>query len=378
MTTKATAGSGNICQRSDGRWMGSISLGTGPDGKRRRTAVYGKTAKEVADKMKLALKELDAGVAIDSRKTLAEFLTAWLEDTIRPGIRATTYRSYRIAVYGHIIPGLGTVQLQKLTPQHIQKFLKDRLASGLTPVSVRYLHALLRRSLALAVKWSLLSKNPAALVDSIKGQPIEVKPLSIDEAKQLLATIKGNRLEALYVTALTLGLRPGEALGLTWADVDLDAGLLKVEGSLQRVEGRLQRLGTKTAKSRRTLPLPQIVVAALMEHRVRQSEERRQAGDAWVDSGMVFTSQLGTALDPRRVNRKFDRQLELAGLRHIRFHDLRHTAATLMLASGVPVKTVSEILGHASANMTLNVYAHVVGNMKQDAVDNMDRLLNSR
>jgi integrase len=367
---------GTICQRSDGRWVAVVNLGYGPDGKRKRKSFYGKTRKEVADKLRQALQDHTSGLPIDpKRMSLSDFLTSWLEDSVKPSVRVTTYENYKTLVNTHIMPSLGQVQLQKLSPQQIQQFLNYKLESGLSTRTVQYLLVLLRRSLGLAVKWALVQRNVALLVDPPRVKSKVIQPFTPAQARQFLEALRGDKFEALYTVALALGLRRGEALGLRWDDIDWEKGTLTIRASLQRAEGKLQLLEVKTDRSRRVVKLPKLALLALKSHRTRQLEDRLLAGARWKEHGLVFPTGIGTPYDPRRLNEDFEKALKRAGLPRIRFHDLRHSAATLLLAQGVPVKTISELLGHSTTRMTLDVYAHVLETMKQEAADSMDAVL---
>jgi integrase len=223
----------------------------------------------------------------------------------------------------------------------------------------------------------MVSRNDATLVSPPRVQQTEIEPFTPVQAKQFLAAIKGNRLEALYSVAVALGLRRGEALGLRWQDVDLDAGTLTVRVTLQRVSGKLQLVEPKTSRSRRTITLPQITIKALRTHKTRQLEERLAAGEQWLETGMIFTSTIGTPLEPRNLNRQFTKLLEQLGLPHMRFHDLRHTCASLLLAQGVHPRVVMETLGHSRISETMDRYSHVIPALQQDAADRLDKLLSS-
>jgi integrase len=226
-----------------------------------------------------------------------------------------------------------------------------------------------------AYKWNLVARTVAKLVDPPRSKHTEIKPWTSDQARAFLDTVKGHRLEAFYSVALALGLRRGEALALRWEDVDLDKGTLIVRGALQRVGGKLQLMETKTDRSRRTIRLPKIAVAALKAHRVRQLEERLLAGTRWRETEMIFTSTIGTLLEPRNINRQFEGLVEKAGLPHIRFHDLRHTCATLLLVQGVPPRVVMDLLGHSKIGVTMDTYSHVLPELQSEAADRMDELL---
>jgi integrase len=369
---------GSIYQReSDGKWVAAVNLGYGPNGKRKRKVFYGLTRREVAEKLKTALHDQQQGTLPQDteRQTVGQFMERWLQDSAKPTVRASTFESYQILTRTHIIPGLGRIQLRKLTPQQVQAFLNHKLESGLSARTVQYLHSILHRALGLAVKWDLVSRNVASLVSPPRVKQNEIQPFTPQQARQFLDAVKGNRLEALYSVALALGLRRGEALGLRWEDVDLDAGTLTVRVNLQRIAGKLQLVEPKTERSRRTIKLPQMAVAALRNHKVLQLEERLLAGSRWQDSGALFTSTIGTFIDPRNLNRQFEKMLEQAGLPKRRFHDLRHTCATLLLVQGVHPRVVMEILGHSRISETMDRYSHVVPGLQEDAADRLNKLL---
>lgn len=224
----------------------------------------------------------------------------------------------------------------------------------------------------------MVAINAATLVDAPKGQRPETDPFSPEEARTFLKAIKGDRLEALFTCALALGLRQGEALGLRWDDIDLQARSLTVRANLQRIDHRLQLVEPKTRRSRRTLTLPETTAAALRTRHRRQLEEKVKAGARWHDTGFVFTSVIGTPLEPRNVVRRFHAVLKEAGLRHQRFHDLRHCAATLLLAQGVELRTIMEILGHSQISITADLYTHVIPAVKREAADLMDGILSAQ
>jgi integrase len=369
---------GSIYQReSDGKWVAAVNLGYASDGKRKRKVFYGDTRKEVAEKLKTALHEHQQGTLPTNteRQTVEQFLTNWLQNTAKQTLRASTFETYEIHVRVHLVPALGRLQLSKLNPQHIQQFINQKLEQGLKPRTVIYSYAVLSRALGQALKWGLVGRNVAELVDPPRAPRSEIRPFTAEQARALLEAVKGHRLEAFYTVALSLGLRRGEALGLMWEDVDLQAGTVRVKQALQRLGGKLQITEVKSATSRRVIKLPRVCVAALKSHHAQQLQEKLLAGAGWTDTGLVFTSHLGTPLEPRTVARHFQRTLKQADLPRIRIHDLRHTAASLLLAQGVPVKMVSEILGHSGSRITLDVYGHVFDSTRQQAADRMDDLL---
>jgi integrase len=220
-----------------------------------------------------------------------------------------------------------------------------------------------------------VARNVATLVQPPRVQRYEISPLDADQAQRLLSAIRGDRLEALFSVALAIGLRQGEALGLRWQDVELDAGILRIRHALQRIDGELVLVEPKTMRSRRTIQLPSLAVGALREHRVRQSAERALVGEEWNDQDFVFTSQLGRPLHGATVTHRFQKLLAAAGLPRQRFHDLRHGCATLLLAQGVSARVVMDVLGHSAITLTLNTYSHVVPALQTEAARRMDAAL---
>lgn len=376
--TKRGQGEGTIYKRKDGRWAAAINLGY-QNGKLKRKTFYGETREDVKNKLVAALNDQQKGLPVlTERQTLAQFLDKWLADVAQPSVRPKTYRFYSDHIRLHIIPALGKKRLEKLTPADVQHFANDKLKSGLSPQSIRHIIATLRSSLSLAVKWQLVYRNVAALITLPRIQKQEMKFFTPEQANAFLDSIKGHRLEALFGMALTLGLRRGELLGLHWSDVDLDGATLRVNYGLQRFDGKLHLMEPKTEKSRRMLPLPSLLVAALRAHRTRQLEERLALGSDWQETGLVFISTVGTPLEPRNLNRTFDALLENAKLPKIRLHDLRHSCATMLLAQGIPQRTLMEILGHSQISLTMNTYSHVLPEMTRAAVNVMDSVLGGK
>ncbi len=366
---------GTITKRADGRWEAKINLGY-KNGKRHRRSFYGKTRREVAEKLASALREHQQGLPVAAeRQTVAQFLDRWLADVVQPAVRPKTHHSYAQLVRLHVKPALGHHQLTKLEPKHVQAMLNAKLASGLSPRTVQYIRAVLRRALGQAFKWGLVARNVAVLVDPPRSIHHETQFLPPFQARVLLEVVRGDRLEALYSVALALGLRQGEALGLRWRDVDLERGTLSVRTALQRVNSKLQLVEPKTERSRRTLPLPPTVLAALRQHRHRQLQERLVAGSRWNNSwDLVFTSTIGTPLDARNVVRHFKGALERADLPDMRWHDLRHSCGSILAAKKVPLRVIQEILGHSQISTTVR-YAHVVPEAQREAADLMEAVL---
>jgi integrase len=373
---------GSIFQRGDGRWCAQLNLGW-ENGKRRRKCVYGATAQEVQDALLKARADMAAGLPVAvGRQSVAQFLDLWLEDSVKPSVRPLTHEQYRQHVKLYLAPLLGHCRLSKLAPQHIRAFIKRKLEDGLSPRTVQLSIVILRKALSQAVKDGLIGRNVAKLVDGPRVERFEGKMFSPDQARAFLDAARGERLEALYTVALSLGLRMSEALGLCWQDIDFERRTLIVNRILERI-GRgqgstLQLVAPKTSRSRRTVNLPDAAVRALKVHKVRQLEERLAAGSRWQDRGLVFPSRMGTPYEPHGLHDDFKRILAKAKLPDIRFHDLRHSAASLMLAQGIPLRSIQDILGHSSITLTANLYAHVGEKLRREAADAMDTVLAGR
>lgn len=379
-------GEGSIYRRADGRWCASYVIGRGPDGRLKRGYIYGETRAEVAAELtKVLAKKIDGLPVGGSRQTVAEFLDAWLQDVAKPSVRPRTYDCYSDIVERHIKPALGGVRLSKLSPQHLQKLYREKQEAGLTR-TVRLCHAVLHRALGQAAKWGLVPRNVADLVDAPKVPKKEFTPLSPEEAQRFLAAAEGDRFYALYVLAVVCGLRQAELLALRWGDLNLEEGTLQVRHQLQWRKRKDGEEGPawvltepKSAKSRRVVTLPAVAVAALKKHKVRQMEERLRLGEVWQEHGLVFPSEIGTPMQPSNlIRRSFHPLLEKAGLPRIRFHDLRHTCATVLLAQGVHPKLVQEQLGHSQISLTLDTYSHVMPDMKREVAAKMDALFGAK
>lgn len=362
---------GNVRLRADGRHEARITL---PDGTRR--SVYGTSEKDVKGKMKKLMEKAGKGIDVrGERQTLATFLRSWLDDVAADKVRPSTLVSYRHYVERHIIPGLGDAAIGDLTVQDVQRFLNARHKAGLSPRTVQYIRAILRSALAEAVAWSLVERNVAAIAKPPRQQHKEVTALSSAEARQLMAFTREHRLGNLFAIALFTGMRQGELLGLRWPDLDLDAGSLTVRQAAQKIGGEWKMVEPKSATSRRTIKLPAGAVAALRDQKERVKAMRREAGELWVEWGLVFPSQIGSPLDGPSVTHALQRQLEAAGLPKVRFHDLRHTCATMLLEQSVPARVVMDQLGHSQISLTLNTYSHVLPAMRDDAANALDRAL---
>ncbi len=368
-----------------------VELGRDPaTGKRRQKWHSGFVTKREAErKLSDLLTRLDRGEYVEpSKLTVSEYLTERWLPAIRRRVRPSTFGSYERNVRGHIVRHVGHLPLQQLTGDALSAMygaLLDhgrRDGKGLSPRSVRYLHAIIRRALEDAVRWQLVPRNVADRADPPR-QTINREPLRTWTAEQLrafLEHVREDRLYALWAALSSTGMRRGEALGLGWDHADLDAARLAVRRNLVAVRGRGSEREAawsepKTAKSRRSVALDPGTVEALRVHRMRQVEERMAWGPAWKDHGLVFSREDGSPLDPDWVSKRFERLVAVTGLPALRLHDLRHTHATLALQAGIHPKVVSERLGHSTIAITLDTYSHAIPAMQESAAERVARLV---
>jgi integrase len=377
MAKKRGSNEGSIFKRKDGRWCAVINLGW-ENGKRQRKQFYGATRQEVAKALNKAIREKQQGLLVASdRQTVEQYLAYWLQHQVQSSVRPRTYESYELLSRVHIVPELGRLSLQELSPQHVQAFLAKKLKSGRAPQTVRHMRTVLRRALNFAIKWGLVSRNSAALVDPPRVERHQVRSLTSEQARSFLNAAHEERLGSLYVVSLSLGMRQGEVLGLRWIDVDIESEnpTLMVNQALQRIKSEFQFVEPKTERSRRTIALPKSVVKTLLAHRRRQAAERLAYGPAWQDHGLIFTSLGGSPIERRALHRDFKRILAKAELPESRFHDLRHSAASLLLAQGVPMRSIMELLGHSSITLTADTYSHLMAPALRETADKMDEIL---
>jgi integrase len=364
MTRRRGNGEGSITRhKKSGLYMARYTIET--PARQKRPTIYGKTREEVANELaKVLANRTDGLIYDDENMTVGQYLDQWLKGSVRGSVRQSTFDRYVIAVRVHIKPALGRLKLKKLTPTHVQSLYQDKLDAGFAPASVNKLHVVLHKALSQAVEWHMVPRNVAEVVRAPKPTPKEMRPLSAEETRCLLEAARGDRLEALYVLAVTTGMRQGELLALKWQDVDLENAAISVHRTLTKSGGRLLLGEPKTKKSRRTIYLTEAAVRALREHLARQIEEIERLSDLYRDDGLVFTTEVGTLINPSNLRkRSFASLLKRAKLPHIRFHDLRHTCATLLFRRGVHPKYVQELLGHSNIAITLDTYSHVIPGM---------------
>ena len=363
-------GQGAVFKRSDGRWAASITVGHTATGKRIRRTVYGKTSTEVQEKLGALQGERRAGrLPKADRQTVGIYLATWLESIEPPEIRATTHACYKSIIESQILPRLGTVGLQKLTALDIEDFFNSMKRAGCSPTRRHLAHAVLRVALKKAVKLGLVVRNVCRDVDAPRVPRREIKPPSVEQAAALLKAAVGNRFEAVFILAVTTGLRQGELFGLQWPEIDLEGGALAVRHTLVEISGRLSVGEPKSRAGCRTVKLPKVAIEAILDHRKRMLAEGHAAAE------FVFCDSGGGPLRKSNFKRNvWGPLLTKAGLPHFRFHDLRHTAATLLLKAGEHPKVVQERLGHSQISLTMDTYSHVLENMQNGAADKLDQM----
>ncbi len=377
MAKKRGNGEGSIYERKDkdGRRIGYRgAYVVRMAGRLERRYVSGKTRREVEEKLTKAKAQRDGGLVLETANlNLGKYLERWLSDSVKDSVRSSTYESYAWLITTYVIPALGSIKLKALTPAHVQAFYRSKLDAGLSPRTVQYTHAVLHRALKQALRWNLVPRNVTEAVDPPRLTKKEIQHLTLEQATTFLKVVSEDRFEALFVLAITTGLRRGELLGLKWADVDLDRGVLSVRRALSPKGRTFNR--PKNAKGR-SIQLTPVAVETLKRHRVTQNEERSRLRDVWQEQGLIFPSQVGTPMNPSNfINRSFKPLLKRAELPSLRFHDLRHTFASLMLSNGEHPKIVQEILGHAQISLTLDTYSHALPSMQSGAVGRLGELL---
>jgi integrase len=384
--------------RNRGKWAGALTVGFNSAGEQQRRYVSGATRREVLDKLDELRRQRDAGHLITSTRgmTVEEYFADWAVGTIAHQVaigdlRESTADNYLDIADRLIVPYLGRHRLEELKPVHLREWLAtlrgttNSRGRPFASRTVQLAHAILRRALNDALRDELVTRNVALLVKSGRVTSPTIEPLRPEELKALLAEAPNDRLHALWLLLISLGLRRGEALGLHWDDIDFEARTLSVRRSLQRRRtqertpsgrrrGHLVEVETKTAASVRKVALPDVLVEVLLRHREQQSVERASA-DVWVEPQLVFTTHLGTWLDPQNVYGFWHALCDRAGVRRCRPHDLRHTAASVLLMQGADMRTVMEVLGHSRMATTSDLYTHVLDEVKVDAAHRMDAFI---
>lgn len=400
--SRRAAGEGSIYKLPDGRWRGSVELPS-PEGRRRRKVVTGATARDVADRLTTLRRAVSEGtLTLGPDMTVEAWLTHWLATAT---LRTSTRTGYESKIRVNVVPHIGRLRLDKLQPEHLER-LYATLSATLAPSSVRQVHAILRRALRVAEQRRRIARNPAALVSTPSVPHREAVALTREQAIAALGVASRRRSGPRWQVGLAMGLRQGEALGLCWPSLDLAAGTLRVETELvwlkyrhgcgepaacgtarrcpDRTDGRFVLEEPKSARSRRTLPLPAELVDALRAWRTEQLKERLALGEKWrgfvnhpgngtngVTADLVFAQPNGRPFGNSADWHDWQEILDLAGVPRMGTHGGRHTTATLMLEAGEDLRVIMEWLGHSQIAVTANLYAHVGEKMKRSAADSI-------
>jgi integrase len=365
-------GEGSIVQRADGTWMAQIEIGRDANGKRQRKTFYGKTKKAVADKLTGEANALLTGTsAVCGKMTVADLLQKWLTESAIPNTSRATSNQYERIAKLHVTPKVGHIKLSAVRPLHIQTMLSTLETAGVGARTRQYCYVLLHRAFVVAMRWQLVIRNPCDGVDPPKVKKRPVTPLTVEQAKTLLKASELDRLHAVYVLALTTGMRQGELFGLQWEDVDLKAGILQVRHSLEDVKGILRLKEPKSEAGKRQIALPKVAVNALNKRR------KTAMAEGLAGCPMVFPAPEGGFLRKCSFSKWSWSKIRTAAKigEGVHFHDLRHSSASLMLADGVDVKSIQTILGHSNISMTMDIYAHLMPDAQRKAAATFYRLL---
>jgi integrase len=362
MAKRRAKGEGSIWfDKTNDRWMAQLSL---PNGKRRSKS--GKTQKQVRDWLIKQRSQVKDGLYVEDDKiTLGEFIDRYMNDVAIHNLRPTTLQTHLSLIRNHINPELGRIRMSVLRPDHVQRFYSKKLKSGLSKRTVQYLHTIIHKVLNQAMKWGLVIRNVSDLVDAPSPKRKAFKTWDTSQVKLFLEKVSDHRWYPIYIIAIYCGMRKGEILGLHRDDIDLDAGIIQVRHTLQYVVGKgLLISEPKTEKAKRPITIPPSAV-----------EELKPFVEGIKDNQLLFTTSTRNPISPRNVIRHFKSVIIEAGLPNIRFHDLRHTHASLLLEAGVHPKVVQERLGHSQISLTLDTYSHTIPSMQKDASEKFESLM---
>ncbi len=356
--------------------MGVALVGYNSSGTPIRKYVSSKTRNEVVQKLKKLRQQIDDGQSNpNSTLKVSELFARWGEDVLRHQVAPSAADNYMSVASLHILPTLGSKKLPELTVADVDRLLSVKTDLGYSTSTVRRIRPVLSQCLDQGVRWGAVTRNVARLSRSPKTVRTEGRSLTPEQAKRFIEGLRGHRNELLYSLMLVTGIRRGEALGLMWSDFDAPSGVIRIRRQLKRENGLLVTSDTKTQRSRRSINVPPQIVAALLSHLEIQQLEGRAADSSPVGGGFIFTSTVGTPIDPRNLNRDFKRVCASAGLGNWHPHELRHSAASLMLAQGINIQVVSQVLGHASIRMTADVYGHIMDPDRAEAAKVMGEML---
>lgn len=385
--SKRGNGEGTICKRSDGRWMGQIVITTGY-GQSKRKTVYGKSQREVREKLEALKADRKQGRVIEtSDMPLEEWMDIWITN-YKPDLKITTKQNYQLYIDTHIKGSdLGKIPLNRLKTTDLQTFYNEKLKSTikgrtklLSPTTVRYIHIIIKSALKQAVSNRMINENAGDAVVLPKKNKVEIVPFDIEEVNRFLAVAKEDRLYALYLLEMMTGLRRGEILGLQWQDIDFADKKINVVHNLSRIQTidksgekkyELVLTSPKTQTSIRSVPINDFMVEELKQHKLRQDKEKELYNEVYNDLGMVFCRVFGEYLNPRDFLRQYQRLLYKAGLERKRFHDLRHTVASLLINADENPKVIQQLLGHSNISTTLDIYAHIMGETMSKSVEKL-------
>ncbi len=371
---------GSMRRRGKKSWELSLDLGRDEKGRRRRKFTSVQDTKAQAQRrLRELLSDLDKGVpAQNSKVTLGEHLVRWLSDYARTNTSPRTVQGYEGAIRRYLVPSLGHIPLIKLTPVHVQALYSEMLDRPLSPQTILHTHRILKQSLSHAIAWGLIIRNVCDAVHPPSPKRKEMTAVDASGVQTLLEEARSSPYGPVIFLALYTGLRRSELMGLRWRAIDLESKSLSVTETLVRITGEgLKIMQPKTSRSRRAVSLPPTAVALLSGLKVKQREQRQAVGLDWSESDYVFSNADGSWIDPDTISHSFSDIIKRAGLPHMRFHDLRHTHATLMLKQGVHPKVVSERLGHASITITLDTYSHVLPGLQEEAAMQFEEVLRS-
>ncbi len=393
MAKKNANGEGSITKRADGKWMGQVSVGRDPiTGKIKRQTFYGKTRDEVRQKITKVQFDIQQGAYIEpSKLTFGEWIDTWLKHYKTASIRPTTLTSYEYIIRIHIKPSIGHIPLKDLKAEQLQAMYNDKFMNGnttkkgggLSARTVRYIHVIIHEALAQAQKNDLVIRNVSESTVLPRQTKKEIRVLTLEEQKKFISSLGCEPLGPLFLLALASGMRLGELLALKWSNIDLDKAVVKVKQSLSRVRNfdedndvnsELIFQEPKTKAGNRSIPIPLSIIQALRTHKKKQAEQRLKAGASYINNDLVFCTKTGSPIEPRNVDRSFKAILTNAKLADINFHALRHTYATRLLEANEHPKVVQELLGHTSITMTLDLYSHVLPELKSAAAAKINNL----
>lgn len=383
MAKRRANGEGSVSVRKDGTFEVKVSYYDSSTGEAKRKTFYGKTRKEAVDKMKAFEEEIKKGILPTKEKlTVSQWLDRWAETYAKNRVRQNTFEGYKIAINAHLKPTIGAFILKELRPDQVQKMLNERLASGnqrtggpLGARMVEYIYTVLHMALEQAVKNSLVARNVCDAVDKPKKRKHEFMPWTTEQMNQFLSTTQATRMFPVYMLVWGTGLRRSELLGLRWQDVDLKKGTITVNQTMVRVKGGYTFGEPKTKKSRRTIPLPGAVTSTMKAWKTAQNKEKLAFDGEYNGLGLVFCNEIGQPYPPEQIGRTFKQDLEKAKLPGIRFHDLRHGHATMLLELGEDLKVISDRLGHSTITLTADTYSHVREKMQSAASLKLDQTL---